>query len=389
MNLIDQFIERFFPPVMKLPTGIYHYQAPPEAEFPYRLHLRIDQEGNGILILNASSVFHLNMTAAEYAYHIIKRTPPEAVAELVSSRYHIPARQVRADFQDFNQRLETMITTPDLDPVAYLGLDREDPYSNVDIPYRLDCALTYQTGEESGQHLAPIERVKRELLTEEWKTILRKTWEAGIPHVIFTGGEPTLRPDLPELIAFAEKLGMVTGLLTEGLRLTEKDYLQDLLRNGLDHMMILLDPQEEQSWEAVRDAIAEDIFITVHLTLTASNAGKLKENLKKLAEIGVKNISLSANNPKLKEVLTESRKTAADCELNLVWDLPVPYSSFNPVALELTEMGQDMDTVNSGAGKAWLYVEPDGDVLSAQGEETVLGNLLTDPWETIWSTGRT
>lgn len=384
MNLIHRIVERFFPPVMKLPAGIYHYQAPPEAEFPYRLHLRIDQEGNGTLILNASTVLHLNLTAAEYAYHLIKRTPSDAVAEQISSRYRIPAKQALADFQEFNQRLETMITTPDLDPVAYLGLDREEPYSNVDAPYRLDCALTYRTDDEDSKRLAPVERVKRELITGEWKTIVQKAWEAGIPHVIFTGGEPTLRPDLPELIAFAEELGMVTGLLTDGLRLTEKDYLHGLLRSGLDHMMILLDPQEDQSWEAVRDAIAEDVFITVHLTITASNDAKLKKYLKKLAEMGVKNLSLSANSSKLKDALVENRKAVADFGLNLVWDLPVPYSSFNPVALELTETDH-----SAGAGKAWLYVEPDGDVLPAQGEKTVLGNLLTDPWEKIWPSEKT
>jgi MoaA/NifB/PqqE/SkfB family radical SAM enzyme len=32
-----------------------------------------------------------------------------------------------------------------------------------------------------------------------------------------------------------------------------------------------------------------------------------------------------------------------------------------------------------------LYVEPDGDVLPAQGYNVVLGNLLRDPWEGIWN----
>ena len=40
-----------------------------------------------------------------------------------------------------------------------------------------------------------------------------KAWAAGIPHITFTGGEPTLRDDLPALIAHAEKIGQVTGLL--------------------------------------------------------------------------------------------------------------------------------------------------------------------------------
>jgi MoaA/NifB/PqqE/SkfB family radical SAM enzyme len=43
------------------------------------------------------------------------------------------------------------------------------------------------------------------------------------------------------------------------------------------------------------------------------------------------------------------------------------------------------DNIPSGAGKAWLYVEPDGDVLPAQGmADKILGNFLRDPWETIY-----
>ena len=38
-----------------------------------------------------------------------------------------------------------------------------------------------------------------------------------------------------------------------------------------------------------------------------------------------------------------------------------------------------------GAGKAWLYVEPDGDVLPAQGVNQGMGNLLQDSWQDIWS----
>ena len=61
---------------------------------------------------------------------------------------------------------------------------------------------------------------------------------------------------------------MVTGLITNGLRLVRTQYLHELLQSGLDHVMILLDPQEEQCWEALRDTLAEDIALTVHITLT-------------------------------------------------------------------------------------------------------------------------
>ena len=79
--------------------------------------------------------------------------------------------------------------------------------------------------------------------------------------------------------------------------------------------------------------------------------------------------------------LQAARDLAASLGLSLVWDLPVPYSASNPVNLELEAAVQPLP---SGAGRAWLYVEPDGDVLPAQGINRPLGNLFRDDWETIW-----
>jgi MoaA/NifB/PqqE/SkfB family radical SAM enzyme len=85
----------------------------------------------------------------------------------------------------------------------------------------------------------------------------------------------------------------------------------------------------------------------------------------------------------LSETLSTLHSRAIGLGLSLSWDLPVPYSSFNPIAMEAVE-----DQITEGAGKGWLYVEPDGDVLPAQGINRVLGNLLRDPWEIIWSQAR-
>jgi MoaA/NifB/PqqE/SkfB family radical SAM enzyme len=95
--------------------------------------------------------------------------------------------------------------------------------------------------------------------------------------------------------------------------------------------------------------------------------------------MGVKTISLSASDPGLSGALDDLRRQSARLDLELVWNLPVPYSDLNPVALET----EGIELVE-GAGRAWLYVEPDGDVLPAQGANQVLGNLLRDPWNEIW-----
>jgi organic radical activating enzyme len=382
MPNIIQSVKELFSKKEPLPAGIYSYQTPPDAEEQYRLHLRIEPDGRGLLVVNASTVLHLNQTAVEYASHLIKETDPDQVAEEISNRYQVDHEVARKDFDEFYEKVMTLIKTPDLDPVTYLDIERQQPYSeHISAPYRLDCALTYRVGQGSLQEHAPVDRVDKELSTEEWVAILQKAYNVGIPHVLLTGGEPTLREDLPKILAYSEELGLVTGLLTDGLKFQEDDFLNDMLVKGLDHLMIILDPNNQEQWQALGKVLPEDLFTTVHLTYTGEE--NLQAHIKRLAEMGANALSLSTPNKDLEEKLQDLRNFAALQGLELVWDIPVPYSRNNPVALELE--GEGYDESPEGAGKAWLYIEPDGDVLPAQGlYDQVMGNMLTDPWEEIW-----
>jgi hypothetical protein len=377
MNIFEKISDRFSK-VTPLPAGTHHLQAT-EDEKPYRLHLRLHKDGSGLLILNASTVLQLNPTAAEYAFHFIKGTAPEEAAEQISKRYRVDRKTALADFANFADQIHTLISTPDLDPASFLDFERVAPHS-TDSTLQLDCAITYRLPESTQANYAPVKRVDRELTTEEWQIIMDKAWQAGIPHIIFTGGEATLRKDLPQLIAHAEKNGQVCGLLTDGLKLADKDYLELLLQTGLDHVMLILQPNDPLSWKAIETIVPQDIFLTVHLTLNQENAGEAKNILQKLANLAVENISLSTSDSDLLDELLELQDTANSLRLTLRWDLPVPYSAANPVAIETVD-----DEIPAGAGKTWLYVEPDGDVLPAQGEaDKVLGNFLKDEWEKIF-----
>ena len=375
MNIFKNFTK-----VRALPTGVYQKQAPPDQP-PYRIHLRLQPDGSGVLIVNAATVLHLNPTAAEFAYHFIKGTSPDDAAKEISSRYHIKRDAARQDFQDFSERIQTLVSTSDLDPVSYLDFERVDPHStDLTAPLRLDCALTYRLPENTQADYAPTKRVDHELTTDEWCTILDKAWEAGIPHITFTGGEATLRDDLPQLIARAEKNGQVCGLLTDGLKLADKKYLDELLQTGLDHILFMLQPDNADSWKALEVIMPEDIFVTVHLTLNANNVKDGRSILERLAKLEVKSLSLTAADGSAKEAFTDLQNAAAHLGLTIKHDLPVPYSSSHPVADEIA-----VDEAADGAGKAWLYIEPDGDVLPTQGmADKVLGNFLRDSWNQIY-----
>ncbi len=255
-NLLASF-QHLLIPVTPLAPGIFHYQAPSDAPMQYRLHLRLEPDGSGLLIVNASTILHLNQTASEFAYHLVRQTPENQMLHEITGRYRVKRSQALLDYQLLCDRILSLIHTPDLDPETYLDFERTTPYTKkISAPYRLDCAITYRLHDTSDDSLAPTKRVDRELSRDEWFGIFDKAWSFGIPHIILTGGEPTLRDDLPDLIAHTETNGQVAGLLSDGLKLIDTSYLQTLLQTGLDHLLLTIKPDDENSWKALENVLA-------------------------------------------------------------------------------------------------------------------------------------
>jgi organic radical activating enzyme len=369
--------------------GIYHYRSDDPQGPNHRFHLRVEPDGTGILLLDASSVLHLNKTAAQFAYFLVQDYSADKAAETIQKHYRSQKSVVLNDYRQFRDQIFTLLQTPDLNPVLSFGYDNKLQFTEkFTAPYRLDIALSYDIQNESSEHSQIHKRVDKELSTEEWKKILDKSWGFGIPQVVFTGGEPTLRADLAELIQHAENNGQVTGLITNGFKLADQDYLNTLLQAGLDHTMIVLEPTNQQSWDSLsnfaywRSVLNEDLFVAAHLTITKENSNEIKNVIEKLAKTEISAISISESGSEFSDLLEEARELIADLDLELVWNLPVPYSNLNPVTLEVEESKEEADL--SGDGKAWLYVEPDGDVLPGQGITTILGNINQSDWESIW-----
>lgn len=375
-------ISRLFsrePKLPPIPPGIYHMLAEHEPGLPYRLHLRMEPDGTAVLIINASIILHLNHTAAAHAYELVRGASEEDAARSVAQRYRVGYGRALQDHRSLRQQILSLAVARDLDPVVYLDMDRHEPHSKMpSAPYRLDIALTYLLDPDGRLDPLARRRVDRELSTEEWKQVLSKVWDAGVPHVAFTGGEPTRRPDLIDLIRHAQSLGLVTGLCTEGRRLSDAQYVQDLAQSGLDHILIALPPDDPAARQGLANALSSDMFTAVHLTLMPGKENALQEAARSLKAQGVRAVSLSGGPNVEPESLAKVRTLVGELDLELVWDLPAPYTAVNPIALE-TGIRPDAIRLTS------LYVEPDGDVLPAQGIDKVLGNLVRESWADVWA----
>ncbi len=91
-----------------------------------------------------------------------------------------------------------------------------------------------------------LERRRQELDTETWRRVFAEAAELGVLQVHLSGGEPALRPDLPELVAACVDAGLYANLITAGVNL-DRARLEELADAGLDHVQLSLQAPRPRS----------------------------------------------------------------------------------------------------------------------------------------------
>jgi radical SAM protein with 4Fe4S-binding SPASM domain len=224
----------------------------------------------------------------------------------------------------------------------------------------------------------------------------------------FTGGEPTIREDLTELLQYAQNSGMITGLVTNGRRLKEEDYAKTLEKVGLDFAQITLESHKPMthdkmtgtkgSWketvQGIKNAVSTKIYVTTNTTLSKYNATDFLETIDFIKELGVSGFGTNSliysgkaseisdkfvlPLETLKELLPKVRDKANKLGLKFLWYTPTQYCQFDPVSLGLGIKSCTAAMVN-------MCVGPNADVYPCQSYFESLGNILKDDWQKIWN----
>jgi len=386
--------------------GLYHYKRQNLGENS-RIHLRIDPDGNGILLVNASRILHLNPTATLMARLALEEIPERQAESVLRKIYHVTPVQAHNDYAQFIERLNELVRPDGACPIHDLDIEVKAPFSaHPSAPYRMDLAVTYRCNNDCAHCYNARPRHYPEISTAQWKLILDRLWQIGIPHIVFTGGEPTLRADLPDLIAHAERNGQVTGLNTNARRLSDIHYLRQLVEAGLDHVQITVESHHpgihdsmvgcrgawNQTIAGLRNALDTPLFVMTNTTMLRTNSPYLAETLEFLANLGVPTVGLNAliysgrgltvstglpecELPSLLEVARERTEVHGQ---RLIWYTPTQYCYFDPMQLELGVKGCTAALYN-------MCIEPDGNVIPCQSYYQPLGSMLTDSWESIWN----
>ena len=248
---------------------------------------------------------------------------------------------------------------------------------------------------------------KKELSTEEWKKIIDKCRKVCIPQLTFTGGEPTRRKDLVELIEYSK--WFITRLNTNGVLLT-KELCQKLVDASLDsvqvtfyscdkniHNMLVGADNFELTVEGIKNAIEVGLPISINTPLCSLNSN-YTETLKFLRDIGIKYVSCSGliitgNAKKEDSIKTQLSKD----DIYEILKSATKFTNENQMEISFTSPGWvdeaklkelKIDIPNCGACLSNMAIAPDGEAVPCQSwlnSDAGLGNMLDTDWEKIWN----
>ena len=306
------------------------------------------------------------------------------------------------------------------EPEAEVGLLSLSDYApEMTAPHRMDlmvsamekdgawhcnqkCLHCYAAGQPMGE--------TPELSTEQWKTALALLRKANIPQVTFTGGEPTLREDLAELVQAAA--WFVTRLNTNG-RLLTPELCAGLYEASLDSVQVTLYSAEgnihnqlvgvngfNDTVQGIRHAVEAGLIVSVNTPLCSLNTA-YDEMLRFVHGLGVRYVTCSGLIPSGGAVGDESRATAlTEQQLTDVLTKAVAATEELEMELDFTSPGWLKEETlralgltlvpSCGACLSNMAIAPDGGVIPCQSwlSSQPLGNILADDWDKIWQSER-
>lgn len=416
-------------------SEVLHTTLNPDGPGAIRIHLippkaEEDAFNTSVAIINGTDILPVNFIWAVMLAELIRETNRfdgkeigEADIQSILDRSTESVKKIIPflSTKRIQEDMDTIYTT--ISQIAY----REEVTTDVhymDIgeyaplmqaPHRMDLMVSAMTKNGSwhcnqkcvhcyaaGQTLSD----EAELTTEEWKKILDSCRSAGIPQVTFTGGEPTMREDLFELISYAR--WFISRLNTNGIRLTE-EYCRKLHEAELDsvqvtfysadpavHNRLVGAPRYEETLAGIKNAVAEGLSVSINTPLCTLNRDYNK-TLHLLHELGVIYVTCSglittgsATQPESEALQLRSE------ELEEILRNAVSYCHENGMEIAFTSPGwldeQVFEELNipspsCGACLSNMAVTPGGNVVPCQSwlDDQPLGNILTDDWDTIWN----
>lgn len=383
-DLLDRlFIPRFRRSPKAIRPGLYHF-TDVEADRVTRFHLRVDDDGAGMLIANATAAARLSPSGIVIAKGLLERQSESYLLTDLDSRFkNISYEQQCDDIDQVKELLRDLAHPGGQYPVFNL----EDPTLS---PNQTRLAPPIEAS-------IPLEDPKKLVL------VLDRLWDANIPHVTILAPEAPNPVWLVAAVQRAQSLGLISGVSGRATDLAAGTLLDDLVAMGLDHLTLFYASAEaalhDSFFGAGDHAAAEVLFARTqalaladvgHVPLVQATLDGIEATLQRLLALHVpyaKFFAIAAEDPTdasgaipaqaMPQMASFIEDAADSTHVHYQWEPPVLRDS------NQTLIGQ----IRSGprcASDLAVRVEPDGSVIPPRGPVRVAGDLIRNDWSTIW-----
>ena len=385
-RLLSWMLPKRHKPPKPIPPGLYPYLHDENGAIT-RFHLRVEPDGQGMLLANAAAAARLNPTGVVMVKQLLDGDPPDAVLNDVLSRYKGASREtVAADLQQVRSLLSSLTSPDDNYPIINFNEIKVNIFES--------------------QMLAPLEASVPLAEPEKIVPILDKLWHVGIPHVTFLAPEQADAVQMIRAVERAEDLGLIAGVRGRATDLHQDGLLANLAQAGVDHVTVLYAAANAEVHDALcgagDHALLADLYAAIEtnevcpvaeIPLVESTLDILRETLTRLLDAGVHNFSFFAivapqgmGNEERAGALTAQAmpQTAAwveeiahQADVRFIWQPPVQRDPRLTLAEQVCQGPRC-------SGDAAVRIETNGDVIPPRGPYLKAGNLLADPWPMIW-----
>jgi pyrroloquinoline quinone biosynthesis protein E len=275
-------------------------------------------------------------------------------------------------------------------------------------PIGLLAELTHRCPLQCAYCSNPLELDRRssELDTATWRRVLSEAAELGVLQVHLSGGEPTARRDLAEIITHCRSVNLYTNLITSGV-LLDLEGLRRLKDSGLDHVQLSLQDVEPENADRIggyrgghasklkfaEHVVKLELPLTINAVLHRHNLDSTERFVALAVEMGARRIELAhtqyygwaiANRAAL--MPTRAQALAA---VQLLGDLRKRYDGTIVIDAVVPDYYATYPKACVGGwGRRVINVTPSGKALPCHAAETipdlVFDNVKDRPLADIW-----
>ncbi|MFH1422542.1 MAG: radical SAM protein [Planctomycetota bacterium] len=239
-----------------------------------------------------------------------------------------------------------------------------------------------------------------ELTFEEICSIVDQGVKMGTHLFTFDGGEPLLRKDIYDIIAYAHSTGSHTVMFTNGLYLT-RDVAKNLKAAGLDSLQVSIDSPYEKEHDEIRcvpgifakavkgikESVEEGLLVSLYYVVRRENSDR-----KYLGDLHALATSLGAQEVTLYDILAigkwlaRENDTLTDEDRKRTTDFHKEINSHGKTGPKIMAFSyfEGPEKFGCMAGRRWVHITPAGDVVPCSYTPLTFGNVREYPLEKIW-----